>query len=54
MNIFNAKKQIRKGMQQLYYYVNCLSSNDIFDAAMQYHFVGHKFNKDLHYQRVCH
>ena len=31
-------------MQQLYYYVNCLSSNDIYDAAIRHH----KFDTDLH------
>ena len=39
MNISNAKKHIRKEMQQLYYYLNCLSSNDIFDAALRHHFI---------------
>ena len=50
MNIFKLKKQIRKEMQQLYYYVNCLSSNDIFDATIRHHFARYKFDKDLHNQ----
>ena len=53
MNIQNGNRQIRKEMQKLYYYVNCLSSNDIYDAAMRHHFIGYKFDKDLHNQCEC-
>ena len=53
MNIQNGKRQIRKEIQILYYYNNCLSSNDIYDAAMRHHFVGQKFDKDLHNQCEC-
>ena len=49
-NIQNGKKQIRKEMQKLYYYLICLSSNDIYDAAMRHYFMGYKFDKDLHNQ----
>ena len=40
-------------MQQLYYYLNCLSSNDIYDAAMRHHFIGYKFSDELHNQCEC-
>ena len=50
MNIQNGKIQIRKEMQKLYNYVNCLSSNDTYDAAMRHHLIGYKFDKDLHNQ----
>ena len=53
MNIQDGKRQIRKEIQKLYYYVNCISSNDIYDAAMRHHFVVYKFEKDLHNQFKC-
>ena len=40
-------------MQQLYFYENCLASNDIFDGATRHLFVRHKFYKDLHNQCEC-
>ena len=49
MNILNSNKQMSNQMQQLYYYVNCLSSNDIFDAATRHHFIRYNY-KDLHNQ----
>ena len=52
-NIFNSKKQIRKQMQQSYYYGNCLLSNNLFNAAMRHHFVWYKFYKDLNDQCEC-
>ena len=52
-SILHAKKQIRKEIQQLYHYLNCLSSNDIFDAAMRHHFIGHQFQDNLHNQCEC-
>ena len=39
INMQNGKRQIKKEMQKLYYYLYCLSSNDIYDAAMRHHFI---------------
>ena len=49
-NKIYSKKQMRKEIQQLYNYVNCLSSNNLVVVTMRHHFVGHKFNKDLQNQ----